>query len=223
MANRRDVEAGQAVYTPLTLRLYDLVVLGFSNRFLWRCPTSLLRAHYDAHVGACHLDVGVGTGYFLDRARWPVDAPRITLLDLNAHSLAAAARRIGRYRPETVQADCLAPWPVAGQFDSVGLGYLLHCLPGRIPEKAVVLDHAAAALADGGTVFGATILQGDAPRSGAAQRLMNLYNRKGIFSNAGDTFADLRAALEARFSEVTLTRSGAVALFAARSPSARGA
>jgi hypothetical protein len=64
-------------------------------------------------------------------------------------------------------------------------------------------------------VFGATILQGDAPRSRPAQALMNLYNRKGIFSNAKDTADDLEAALRARFSNVRIERRGVVALFEA--------
>ncbi|MEO1281860.1 MAG: methyltransferase type 12, partial [Pseudomonadota bacterium] len=64
-------------------------------------------------------------------------------------------------------------------------------------------------------VFGATILQGDAPRSKPAQALMDVYNRKGIFSNTDDTFDDLKLALESRFDNVQLTRHGAVALFEA--------
>src|SRR3546814_18432050 len=38
---------GQAVYTPATLRIYDAMVLGFSNRFLLRCPTAELVGLYD--------------------------------------------------------------------------------------------------------------------------------------------------------------------------------
>ena len=54
-----DVKAGQAAYTPLTLKVYDWFVLGFSNRYLWRCPTSELEALYDRNVSAHHLDIGV--------------------------------------------------------------------------------------------------------------------------------------------------------------------
>ena len=32
-----DVKAGQAVYTPLTLRAYDAFVLDFLKALLWRC------------------------------------------------------------------------------------------------------------------------------------------------------------------------------------------
>ncbi|MEM8793619.1 MAG: class I SAM-dependent methyltransferase [Pseudomonadota bacterium] len=212
-----NVSAGQAVYTPLTLLFYDLVVLGVSNHLLWRCPTRHLRAHYQRHIGARHLDIGVGTGYFLDKADWP-DLPRITLMDLNPHSLAAAAKRIHRYGPAVKIANCLEPFPLEPGFDSIGFSYLLHCVPGRLPSKAAVFDNAARVLAPGGVVFGSTILQGDAPRSGPAQALMDFYNRKGIFSNAGDTRADLAHALESRFEEVELRMEGAVALFAARAP-----
>ncbi|MCW5773156.1 MAG: class I SAM-dependent methyltransferase [Rhodospirillaceae bacterium] len=216
MPKTEDIDAGQAVYSPLVLKAYDAFVLGFSNRCLWRCPTAHLRALYDRNVSARHLDIGVGTGYFLDKAAWPAAAPEITLLDLNPNALHAAARRIARFRPRTVRANALAPLPPLGPFDSVGLCYLLHCLPGLIEEKAALFDHLRPALAPGARIFGATIVQGDAPRSKPAQALMNFYNRKGIFSNAQDTRQALAAALEARFAAVKIELSGAVALFEAR-------
>lgn len=36
------IEAGQAVYTKSNLAVYDFVVLGVSNRFIWKCPTARL-------------------------------------------------------------------------------------------------------------------------------------------------------------------------------------
>jgi len=210
------VAAGQAVYSPRVLKVYDLVVHGVSNHLIWRCPTRHLQALYERHLGRRHLDVGVGSGYFLDRARLPVEAPEITLLDLNADCLAFASARIGRYRPRTVQADVFQPLPAAGPFDSIALMYLLHCLPGPIAEKATVFDRLAAVAAPGATVFGATLLQGNAPRGWAARRLMAAYNRRGVFSNEADSLEDLRAALESRFAEVTLERRGCAALFATR-------
>jgi len=87
-------EAGQAVYTKQTLAVYDFVVLGISNRFLWKCPTRRLEEHYNKHVTANHLDVGVGTGYFLDRCRFPSPTPRIALMDLNTDSLEFASQRM---------------------------------------------------------------------------------------------------------------------------------
>ncbi len=209
------VAAGQAVYSPLVLRLYDLLVLGLANHFLWRCPTAEIMNLYDRNVTARHLDIGVGTGFYLDRARWPVRNPSITLVDLNPNSLDAASRRIARFAPRTVRANCLEPFPLTEKFDSVALCYLLHCLPGPIREKAVVLDHLRPMLAPGACVFGATILQGDLPRSGPAQALMDFYNRKGIF-NACDSLDGLDTALRRRFTDVHVETRGTVALFEAR-------
>jgi hypothetical protein len=209
------IEAGQAVYSPVVLWAYDWIVLGLSNRFLWRCPTAELRRLYDRNVSTRHLDVGVGTGYFLDRAKWPVAKPVITLLDLNSNCLAMASRRIRRFAPQAVRANVLAPLPPLGPFQSAGLCYLLHCLPGTMAEKTVVFDHLAPLLKPGARIFGATIVQGSAPRSRPAQALMNLYNSKGIFSNAEDAVETLDAALRKRFRDVVTTLRGTVALFEA--------
>jgi SAM-dependent methyltransferase len=209
------VLAAQAIYSPFTLASYDWFVLGFSNRFLWRCPTEALQALYDRNVSARHLDVGVGTGYFLDRARFPA-APAITLLDINRHSLDAASRRIARYAPATVQADVLKPLPPMGPFDSLGLCYLIHCLPGAIADKAILFDNLKAALTPGARIFGATIVCGDAPQNAAARVLLRLYNRRGVMANANDTLGDLREALAVRFADVRVQRVGTVALFEAR-------
>jgi len=223
MSSKPDAAADQAVYTPFTLAAYDAFVLGLSNTALWRCPTRHLRELYDGNVRANHLDVGVGTGYFLDNAKWPIANPTITLIDLNPNSLSAAAKRIARYAPRTVSANVLDPLPgngaLAGTFDSIGLCYLLHCLPGTMREKAIVFDRLMPLMSPGARIFGATILQGDAPRSAPARALLAFYNRKGIFSNADDTFDDLENALKERFTDIRLERFGAVATFEASRPS----
>ncbi len=214
--SKEQVEAGQAVYTPKTFAVYDLFVHGLSNQAVWRCPTRRLQALYDRNVAARHLDVGVGTGYFLDKSRWPVKCPAITLVDLNEHSLKAAADRIERFGPNSVRANVLEPLHDIGRFDSVGLCYLLHCLPGTLMEKMVVFDNLGSAINEGAIVFGATILQGDAPRTWVAQKLMNRYNQEGVFCNTADKYEDLEDGLAARFEEVRIERHGAVALFQAR-------
>src|SRR5262245_34314598 len=127
-------KTGHAVYTPAVLHTYDWIVHRISNRLLWHCPTSELRRLYDRNVSYAHVDIGVATGYFLDKARWPVSTPSITLIDLNQNCLDAASQRIGRYRPHTILADVLKPLPSRGPFRSAGLCYLLHTIPGTIDE-----------------------------------------------------------------------------------------
>jgi hypothetical protein len=69
-----DACKGAAVYTPLALALYDLAVLGLSKSFVWQCASHVLLDFYNEHISDKHLDIGVGTGYFLDGCRLP---PRI--------------------------------------------------------------------------------------------------------------------------------------------------
>jgi hypothetical protein len=212
-----EVAGGQAVYTKRLLQSYDFIVLGLSNRLVWKCPTSELELHYGKHVTANHLDVGVGSGYFLDRCRFPSPSPRVALMDLNPTVLDFVARRVSRYRPELLQRNVLESISFDGpKFDSVGMSYLLHCLPGTIGEKAVVFDHLKALMSPGAVLFGATLLQGGVRRSWFAKRLMDVYNRKRIFSNQHDDLDGLEQALRQRFRDVSIEVSGCAALFSGR-------
>ena len=213
-----EVERGQRIYTPLVLRAYDLFVLGFSNRFAWRCPSAMMLERYDRHVGRRHLDLGVGTGWYLDRCRWLVDRPEITLLDLNENSLSVAARRLARYRPRTVRANALDPLPLGdARFESAAANYLLHCLPGPIEAKAAALAaNVRPYLEPGGVLFGSTILGRGVTHTRIGRRLMRIYNAKGIFSNADDDERGLERGLASALKDVEIEVVGTVALFAAR-------
>ena len=213
-----DVEAGQRVYTPLVLWGYDLFVLGFSNRFVWRCRSSRMLERYDRYAGACHLDVGVGTGWFLDRCEWPVETPQITLVDLNENSLSVASKRIRRYAPATIQANVLDPVDLGdARFDSIGANFLFHCLPGELGSKVTkVASSLCPYLAPGGVFFGSTILGRGVRHNPLGRRLMRLYNRKGIFSNLEDDRRGLEEGLASQLTDVDVEVVGAVALFAGR-------
>ena len=156
-----DTRKGVAAYTPLTLALYDLVVLGFSNSFVWQCSSHVLLDFYNEHISDKHLDIGVGTGYFLDRCRFPSTAPKIVLFDLSPHSLAKSAKRLRRYNPSCYMGNALHRIDIGmSGFDSVSLNYLLHCLPGNLASKSIVFEHVKPLLRDDGVIFGSTILGG---------------------------------------------------------------
>jgi len=199
------VVAGQAVYSKRVLRVYDFVVLGVSNRFIWKCPTQRLEQHYNQHITANHLDVGVGTGYFLDRCRFPSQSPRIALMDLNENALEFASQRIARYKPETYRRNVLEPISVdAARSDSVGINYLLHCVPGPIESKAVAFDHLKGLMNPNAVLFGSTLLQGGVGRNWLSKRPINTYNTRGIFSNRHDDLDGLKRALNQRLREVAV-------------------
>ena len=124
---------GQSEYTPFFLKIYDPVVLGFFTRVVWRCPTTRLIEGYRRHVRPLHLDVGPGTGYFLEPAGLPDGSP-VTILDPNTNVLAHATRRLQRLDITAVEADVCKPLPITGPFDSAALSGVIHCLPDAQPE-----------------------------------------------------------------------------------------
>ena len=214
---------GAGVYGRFGLHFYDAGVLGVSSLLLWRCPSSRVLAAYQANVSANHLDVGVGTGYFLDKVRFPTPDPRLGLMDLNGNSLTHTARRLIRYSPEMYRADVLQPMATPIEpFDSIGLNYLLHCLPGPMEAKAVAFDNLRPLLRPGGTIFGGTVLRHGIPLSPQARLWIAAYNAMGIFGNDRDSLEGLRSSLEARFDEVEIATHGCVALFKARAPGSIG-
>ncbi len=213
-ATEKQILAGQAIYTRRALKGYDLVVLHLSNRLVWQCPTPRLVEHYNQQVTANHLDVGVGTGYFLDKCHFPTPTPRVALMDLNQNTLDFASRRIARYRPEVYRRNVLETIALdAPKFDSISINYLLHCIPGSIESKSSVLDHLKALMNPGAVIFGSTLLQGGVPRNWLARRLMEFYNKRGVFSNQNDRLSDLTEALRKRFSDVSVEVIGCAALF----------
>jgi ubiquinone/menaquinone biosynthesis C-methylase UbiE len=216
-ASRASTEAGTAIYSKQVLLLYDLGVIKLSNGFAWQCPSHLILEFNNRHISANHLDVGVGTGYFLNKCRFPSNTPRLALLDLNPNSLRMAAERLRRYRPTMRLADILEPLQFgAPKFDSIALNYLLHCLPGTLRNKQIVFDNLKPWLNPGGIVFGTTILgQGIRPNF-LARRLMKLYNAKGIFSNGQDNLPDLEAILKRHFRDYETKIVGCVAFFTGR-------
>ncbi len=93
----KEAKRGQAIYTKSFLAMYDLSVLGFFCRFIWKCPSHHILELYNQYVSANHLDIGVGTGYFMDHCKFPAANPRIALMDLNPNSLEISKNRLERY------------------------------------------------------------------------------------------------------------------------------
>ena len=209
--------AGQSEYTPFFLRIYDPVILGFFTRVIWRCPTSRLVEGYRRHVRPLHLDVGPGTGYFLERAGLREGSP-VTILDPNVNVLDYASRRLQGLDITVVEADVCKPLPLAEPFDSAALQGVIHCLPGPLHRKAVAVANVAAVLAPTGVLFGASILGPSGRHTRLARSVLKANNRRGTFDNLGDTEDGLGEILSASFERVELDTVGSMAIFAATNP-----
>jgi len=206
-----------SLYSKLFLRVYDSVALGWNCRFIWRCPSFYMLEMYHKHVSANHLDIGVGTGYFMAHCRFPNVKPRLALMDLSANSLRAAGKRLARYNPEIYQRNVLEPFNIDGaRFDSIGMMNLLHCLPGDMKSKGIVFEFARELMNPGAVLFGSTILYRGVKRSPMTTLVLKMTNRRGFMHNMEDDVVGLKDALQHYFSESSIRIIGCEALFWAK-------
>jgi SAM-dependent methyltransferase len=199
------------------LYIYNPCAMGPGIRLFWGCSAARLLKEYERHATANHLDIGVGTGYFLERCRFPSPSPRLAIMDLNAGALEIAAKRLGRYSPEVYQRDVMAPLCLdIPRFDSVGVFNLIHCLPGTMETKGAVFRQVRALLNPEGVLFGSTVL-GKGIRSNALSRLvLKLANAARVMSNREDDPSGLHRNLSLYYSESHVELVGHEAVFWAR-------
>jgi len=213
-----NTEPGSSVYSPIILKLYNFAVLGLSNRFAWECPTkTVLLPFYKENLGLKHLDVGVGTGYYLAHAGL-TKSHQISLLDLNENSLRTAAAQVKEAKVRTFKLDIMQPFaePADTGYDSISLFYLLHCLPGTMDDKETAIANLKRYLSKDGVLYGATVLGDEVAHNPIGRFALKLYNENGVMHNLADTFDGLQRMLKRQFQNVQIRRHNKVALFVAR-------
>jgi Methyltransferase domain len=207
----------QRYFNRFTLLFYDFILYGFISKHAWGCPTKTLDAHYASHITANHLDVGVGTGYLLDRVTFPSATPRLALMDLSKSCLTKTLTRLARYKPESYGQNILEPITLdIKKFDSICINSVMHCIPGSFKEKGIAFHHLKSLLNDGGVLFGTTVLAKGINKNGLSTIFMKLFNKLGVFINNDDSLSDLTEALQRYFQHVDISVEGSTAIFSAR-------
>jgi SAM-dependent methyltransferase len=211
------IERSQQYFNKLSLFFYDLILYGVISRFAWGSSTARLDAHYRKYVSANHLEVGVGTGYLLNRVVFPSTAPRLALMDLSTECLEKTRHKVARYKPEIYLQNLLEPiQSTPAQFDSIGINYVMHCVPGSFREKSIAFTHLGSVLAPGGVLFGTSVLSDGVKKNLLARPFMWLMNALGVFNNRKDNAADLKHFLGSHFALLEFEVHGVTAFFAIR-------
>ncbi len=213
---KEQVEAGQAAYTPGFLGFYDFLILRVIVPYIWRCPIEHPLKMYREYLSSNHLEIGVGSGYFLDNCNFPSDNPRLALMDLNPNSLKFTGERVSRYKPELYTTNILDPIKQnIEKFDSIAINAVIHCLPGTMQAKMVVFDNIKQLLNPGGVVFGSTILNLGVKQNWLTKKFMKRFNNNKVFCNLEDDLTTLKEGLNTRFSNSEVNVIGTAALFKA--------
>ena len=224
------LHAGARYYGALTLPLYDWAVLHTVVPHAWNCPLQVEQGLYDNSIRGRkkHLDVGVASGYFLQHAKWPNhQSVELTLMDLNPNSSQYAANRLqktGHFSTiHQIVGDAREPFPIKNtNFDSIGMFHLLHCIPGNLKQKRIVLENAARVLEpDDGVVFGANVTPADCPNDDLntlAKLVLAFSHATGALNNQLDSHADMEEILDETFEEYELQRVGCMSLWKGSKP-----
>jgi len=125
-------------------------------------------------------------------------------------------RRLQEFAPEGLQHNILLPMRAEpDKHASVGMNYVLHCIPGDFLTNRRIFMHVRSVLEDGGVFFGATLLNHPVRAGFWSWLMMRVLNGVGIFHNHNHSLADLRRALESTFRDVEITVVGSAAVFRA--------
>ncbi|QNG20805.1 class I SAM-dependent methyltransferase [Rhodococcus triatomae] len=217
----REREGYRLYSSKFVLGTYNLHTVWFNTRFVWRCSSERMLERYRSFTGARHLDIGPGTGWYLERTPLPEPGAEVTLFDLNRDVLATSSRVL-RDRGWTVHehvGSVLEPFDGLGPFDSVAANFVFHCVPGGWDTKYVTFESVARALTDDGVFFGSTIPSIGVTHSVAGRVNQWLYQKvTKTFHNEADDVEGLREGLEKYFADVDVRVEGGVALFEARRP-----
>ncbi|EFY89902.1 hypothetical protein MAC_04111 [Metarhizium acridum CQMa 102] len=217
-ASSADDKAAE-LYKTRRLLLYDYWVLGIVSTYAWGCPTSQYPLpQFRANIGKNHLDIGIGTGYYLRKGRIP-PTTKVTLLDIEKTALEFALKRCGRSDARAIVADILKPLPVEDKFDSISMYYLLHCIPATIEEKCNIFSHIKNNMTPDGVIHGANVVaRGVRKDNRFAAHMRRKVVEAGIFQNSEDNPYDFEHALRQNFHEVEVRVVGTVFMFRAAKP-----
>ena len=101
--------------------------------------------------------------------------------------------------------------PDSVDFNSVGINYVLHCVPGNLETK---LDNLISNLGDNKyNLFGASVVCDPLHMNVIAEYELMFLNAFGIFHNNNDTYEELDEYLNRTGLHFTLEKQGYVAIF----------
>ncbi|MFZ6757572.1 class I SAM-dependent methyltransferase [Undibacterium sp. Ji50W] len=211
------VERSQRYFNKVSLFFYDFILYGVISKYAWGSSIQRLDAHYKKYVSSNHLEVGVGTGFLLNRVVFDSTKPRLALMDLSPECLAKTKFKVSRYAPETYIQNLLEPVQhKMAKFDSIAINYVMHCVPGSFKEKGIAFSHLQPLLSEYGVLFGTSVLSEDVHKNLFAKPFMWLMNYLGVFNNRNDNARDLKDFLEKNFQVLDFKVVGVTAFFAVK-------
>jgi hypothetical protein len=204
---------GIKVYSKVGLHFYDPLIMGAVTRYVWDCPAEIFVAYYCQYATENHADVGVGTGYCLDHCGFVVGKTRLALIDPQVNCLEYAALRLARFNPEKYLWQTDQSLSNIPPFHSIGLGGVLHCMPGEMHEKASIFDSLKQLCTPRTTIFGYTLVNDSVHTRFRRRFVFDRFHQAQIINCKHDSVATLERALASRFDHYSVSQVGCFAFF----------
>ena len=211
---------------------YDKLVNNINCKYVWKCSSQHIVNNYRKNVTSRHLEIGPGTGHFLTRQQLASSSHIIdylTLIDINPDILEYSKTILDKeYTTTPIQTinhnifsnTIPTKYRNSLEFNSVGINYVLHCIPGKLENKLdTLLNNLISSKASRSTdkssftLFGSTVICDPLHMNTLAEYELMLLNGIGIFHNDNDTFDELSSYLNSNNIPHNLTKKGYVAIF----------
>lgn len=165
-----------------SLKFYDLAVNKINCKYVWRCSENYIFENYKKNIRRKHLEIGPGTGYFLKKINnSDID---LTLMDINQPILQFSSNNLKTsFSNVKIRNHNIFEKKIEEKYDSIGINYVLHCVPGKLEDK---IDKLLNNLNKHGILFGATVIS-DPERLYFLSKLeLKALNKFNVFNNSND-------------------------------------
>ena len=166
-----------------SLKFYDYLVNDINCKYAWRCHKDNIFENYKKNIRNNHLEIGPGTGYFLKNN---YDINKLYLMDINNDTLKFSMNNLkSEYKVKTINHNIFKRKLMIEDLESVGLNYVLHCVPGKLENK---IDSLLNNLESKNKInfFGATVVSNKHLQNNLSSIELYFLNKYGIFNNQND-------------------------------------
>ena len=195
------------------LQYYDRYVNEINCKYIWKCPSNIIFNNYRNNCSKYHVEIGPGTGYYLKNIGLSSKIKELTLIDINNQILNYSKNNL---KSEYSNINVLnynifnEKIPEKINFNSVGINYVLHCIPGSLQKK---VDTLIKNLGNNDyKLFASSIICDPLHMNILAEYELIMLNSLGIFNNNNDTYEELQEYLENSKLDYKLYREGYAAI-----------
>jgi ubiquinone/menaquinone biosynthesis C-methylase UbiE len=96
-------------YSKLIFSVYDRFLLNYALPLIWKVKKSDVQLFYQNHISSDHLDIGAGTGYFIQNCEHLPANFKLSVMDINPICLKICEIQLQKFNPILQEQDGLTP------------------------------------------------------------------------------------------------------------------